>query len=1393
MAVLTNTMMQGTAADTDDDAYQIEKSLRFNDPDSPSLTKTFSTGNTRTWTWAAWVKRSTTGVQHNLFSAYADGNNQGYLVLENDDMIAFDQRIGGTWSNSTKTDALFRDTSAWYHITFVFDSPNAVESERIRLFINGERYTGPWDDAPNCTQDLQGTYNSNVEHQIGRGQANSNYLDGYLADVHFIDGLALSPAAFGSFNSTGVFNPKTFALPTPNDSTTWSGSVTSSTGSYFAGGNYNPPKLFDGLLTTWVAADVAQSAITFSPSGGISYSQSVEVYQVDSGGTDSHKAVFTLTDTDGTIRTTSVEDSSGQWTTLHEGTGKFTELKAQANASANTFNYWAAIKVDGVILVDGQTDETYTEWAASTSDNVNSFHLKFNDTSTNGALGKTSINNGQLEGATGGLPIYNTSDDYGDVKGSGYRADSSAGTTDGTGLVLAVPGDSVASGTADVHQQINTGSSNKAVTVGNDAVVSTAESRLYGSSLYFDGTNDYLSFPNSSDFTFGSGNFTVECWVKPDGTPAANNGIMGQWDHSNDQRCWLIQTTTGNIFRGLVNINGTVGGNTIVTGTKIITPGQWHHLAFVRNSNTLYLYVNGFLDTSASFSGTVLTPSDPVLIGSTTVSDYSYKGWLNDARIYKGVAKYTANFKPPTRNDFTVNNLDAQVGITDTTTDTIKNWRCYKNYSGTSEYGVDYKIQWSNDNSTWTDAVSGNLTSGGAGCGWLEGDTAYAGSQTAKYWKLKLLGSTGVHAPRTTKIELKKADDSWVNVQSWSSGNESCNDSGEYTWDTIERTWTGSGTYYEATVADIDSLIDSPTNYGTDTGAGGEVRGNYCTWDPLSKGSDMTLSQGNLKIDTTSTAWTNANVVGTIGATTGKWYWEVNGTDAEAQFGIHKGSAPPITSSNFVHAGGTGYALYNLVARAYHDSSYKSWGSTWGTGDVIGVALDLDTGALWFSKNGAWTDASGTSNSATVKSQLEAGTTTNATYTWTPSGEVFRPCVAFRLNPDSGASYANFGQRAYKYTAPSGFKSLCTQNLDDLFGEADKNNPSKYFDITTYTGDGNSTRTITGVFDFAADLVWSKNRSTTNNNQIYDRIRGDGNRLHPDSDIAENTNSGTYGFVEAGTAAGSIDIIDGSDGSYNMNESGNKFVVWAWDAGTAASGANNDGSLNIASGDQWTNQTAGFSITKYTGPGSGDFTFGHGLNAVPDFIIIKQIDATGNWIVQHKDITLGSGRLILNSNTSASTSHADIYWNSTAPTNTLISIGDNSNVYDNGGTFICYAWTPIPGYSAFGKYTGNDDTDGPFVYTGFKPRWFLMKETNDATNWLVYDSERDVANPTQFYLFPNDSAGGNTYDASSTNLPVDFLSNGFKIRNDNSGTNADTQTYIWTAFADHPFKIARAQ
>jgi hypothetical protein len=363
----------------------------------------------------------------------------------------------------------------------------------------------------------------------------------------------------------------------------------------------------------------------------------------------------------------------------------------------------------------------------------------------------------------------------------------------------------------------------------------------------------------------------------------------------------------------------------------------------------------------------------------------------------------------------------------------------------------------------------------------------------------------------------------------------------------------------------------------------------------------------------------------------------------------------------------------------------------------------------------------------------------------------------------------NFGQRPFAYTAPSGFKALCTQNLPTpTIGATSTTQADDFFNPVLYTGTG-ATRTVTGV-NFAPDFVWIKSRSAAYNNRLYDRVRGVENVLQSNTTAAEASDGGGL------TAFGSDGFTLGS--SVSQNENGSTFVAWNWKANGAGS-SNTAGSITSTVS---ANTTSGFSIVTYTGTGSGTATIGHGLGVAPSMIIVKFRNTTSNWSIYHASVG-NTKRLVF---TTAAEETGSGYWNNTTPTSTVFTLGTDLNQsYD----FVAYCFAPVAGYSAFGSYTGNGSSDGPFVFTGFRPRYVLIKSTAGGRGWGIFDSARGTFNVNKLLLEANSSGA----EIDSANYQLDFLSNGFKIRTDNQYMNANGSTYIFAAFAEFPFKYSPAR
>ena len=346
---------------------------------------------------------------------------------------------------------------------------------------------------------------------------------------------------------------------------------------------------------------------------------------------------------------------------------------------------------------------------------------------------------------------------------------------------------------------------------------------------------------------------------------------------------------------------------------------------------------------------------------------------------------------------------------------------------------------------------------------------------------------------------------------------------------------------------------------------------------------------------------------------------------------------------------------------------------------------------------------------------------------------------------------------------PSGFLALCEDNLPAP-AIAD---PGEYMRTVLYDGDSNSGRSITGV-GFKPDFVWLKHRNNTGGHGLYDSVRGVGLRLDTQSTNGDSASQGVTSFDSDGFSLGAT-----------FNTTGRNTVAWCWKAGGAAV-SNTDGTTTSQVS---VNQTAGFSIVSYTGTGA-NATVGHGLGKTPKMVIVKNRDSALNWIIWHSAI---AGTQYLRFATNAVTNLGTV-WNSSTPTSSIINLGSSIGTNESTSTFIAYCWAEIEGFSKFGSYTGNGSADGPFVYTGGKPAFLMIKRTDTADDWIIVDSSRSPVNGSNFFLYPNLSLGD-----APTNIGFDFLSNGFKLRGSISNRNASGGTYIFACWMESPFTTANAK
>ena len=532
----------------------------------------------------------------------------------------------------------------------------------------------------------------------------------------------------------------------------------------------------------------------------------------------------------------------------------------------------------------------------------------------------------------------------------------------------------------------------------------------------------------------------------------------------------------------------------------------------------------------------------------------------------------------------------------------------------------------------------------------------------------------------------------------------------------------------------------------------------------LSSGNNVSTEDGGL----TSNSPTNHEIVGNLGASSGKFYYEAQiqdeGTSNADGVGWvcldgkgHNGTTEGGYSMFIRNNGGT--VRGNTGSRSDQNAGSHE---NFTRGDTIGVAIDLDNRIADWYKNG-------------IKhtfylnfSNLSGGTLEG------------KPFLPFALHRQSGKIKFNFGQRPFRFRPPEGYKTLSTNNIRTSIL------PKKHFGIVLYTGDNTTSRDISGL-QFQPDFIWIKPRSIVSNHTVVDSVRGVHNRLIVNSTGANVNNGATVkAFYPDGFQIGNSSLL---------NTNGATHVAWCWKAGGNSNTFNVDGkghSTTSAAGitegstsltGASVNREAGFSIVTAIAPSSGNFTIGHGLDVTPDVVISKSTGSSLYWAMYFRGATNTNRQYIqLNSNIEVRTSGGDM-WGSNIHTSTLLGLSAG-NAMVAGDTFVCYSWAEKPGYSKFGLYKGNgDDYDGPFEYTGFRPALVIYKNVStNGRNWRMLDSTRDTENRTGKQLFPNLSNA----ESDFTTGGVEYYSNGFKIRTDSAQYNTLGDLYIYMAYAEFP-------
>ena len=833
-------------------------------------------------------------------------------------------------------------------------------------------------------------------------------------------------------------------------------------------------------------------------------------------------------------------------------------------------------------------------------------------------------------------------------------------------------------------------SSSKHFIIPNGDVIHTSDQKKNGAtSLYFDDTSDTLRTSDSSDFTFGTNDFTIEAYVRrtrqgddewffiqSDGTSANTSIGLHFWSSS-----------YGDVNKPTMRMR--IGGSNYDTnGTTVTVANTWYHIAGVRQGNTFRIYVNGVQEGTTTNSGAIHDPTTPFVIGAVNSGGSAgLKGYMDQIRI-SNVCRYPdgTSFTPPTS-------------------------------------------QFTPDSNT------------------------------------KLLVQSNVLHHLGTDVSGQ--------------GND----------------FTPNG------LVGSDSVLDTPSN-------------NFATVKTLGTPAVTTMAEGNLYLDTNATGNARANRstgMSTYFVNSGKWYCEHYHLGINTMVGV----APPqimrpYTSDNtryvMVYSGGG-----NKYVNTNGSESNSTYATNYYVGGTTGILIDMDqtTPVMYVSYNGQWANGSGAwnqSNPYTSGGAIPMGDsffTNNIDSTLSGSNGRKGYCGFWSANAGGGEArhIYNFGQDStfagsttsggykdsagigdFKYPVPDGALALCSNNLSRLDNERNTTSlidPKKHFGVVTWSGNNStSNRKISGL-EFQPDLVWTKTRNHTYHHVWFDSNRGPSNRINSDENFLENHTNG--GYLASFDHDGFTWQYGGGSSNAWWNESGKNYVAWCWKAGGTPV-ANNDGDVTTQVS---FNEEAGFSIVKFTTPASGDaYSIGHGLGKIPELIIMKNRSVNNNWDIYHH----GNGdspeyrRLRINTNDARQGVSA---WNDFVPTSTIFKSRTSGNWYNSNSNVIAYCWYSIPGYSAFGCYEGNGQSDGPYVYTGFRPALIIIKSYSNGGNsytWFMCDSTTGPRNNIYQRLEPNTSNSQVT-DASNP-ATVDFYSDGFKLRGTGSMLNGNTVEYVYMAWAE---------
>ena len=1340
-------------------------------------------GNRRVWTLSAWLKYGYPDTAP-VFGCLTSGDTFDETNVRWTSQ-KYGMSSGGSWN--TTFDPKIRDSSQWHHLVWAQDTTQTAENDRVKLWINGVGIT-TMANATWPTQNGESSINSTSQHEIGgRGDTDSVWLDGQMSEVYFIDGQQLNASYFGfSDPLTDTWRPKKYinTVASPGDK---SGVVGFGTNGFYLpmNGRYGP---------------------------GV--------------------------------------DQSGQGNDYFGGPFMPASVVPQETTAA--------------------------------------------------------------------LPIWNTCNG-GRIASAGIRTDPLSQY-----CVLAVPlwGRGATSGgvgiASDYSHLINSTSTEKVPTLhdygsGQGPIGVRTAYNFYNESVFFDGDEAYtngssISYADSTDFEFGSGDYTLEGWIQPTGDlgNSDENCIISKYQATGSKREWMLFLDSGSgndrLRWSWSNDSGGSATHIYSATGKIKSAGGagnigWYHWAVCKDSTNVRMYVNGVQQDDVNSSPGTITGTDRDLSigayysGTTVGKNGMYRGFQSDVRIYKGVAKYAngVNFTPASSQPALMKDSPSGVvhkaafetppsgsGYFDGGSDWVKSSSTSSDYAmGSGDFTIecfcyfnstaDYAYLWDfrhdddadnliycyqNINQDKLHVGVGAVGSVDAGICPINKWNHVALVRQSGTVKTYINGNnthtfseaTDISASNSLYIGARYSEA--YTAAGWISNFRAVKGTAVYTSNFIPPTEplksiTNTKVLMLQSVDDVTETVTAPTAMTAVATAHAQTfnpfdnintcqgpPANYATLNYYCKGIDCQTYHGNLHAKYAGVTGRTATPA-TVGVKNGKYYWEHQIIGGFYTKGIGPDS---LDFDTFLTLGITN--TYNNAETTGSDSIGKWLGHTsagWGlggwdsepynnnstidadymdgavfaVGDIIGVAFDADNGKVYWHKNGVYGGPNG---------NPQKGLNPGATVT---TGVMYYPAIGQGDGPGDGSDgcevECNFGQRPFAYTPPLGYSPVCVTNADiGTTMDPVPARPDQVVGITSYTGTGGGNNHV-HTLKFSPDFIWIKCRNAgSTDHMVFDTIRGfdgsgDAEYLSPNTNSAQGSDSGHHlqsfdvnGFTLQGTSsrtnyddstyAAWCFKAGGSKGTYNIDD-----VEYA----SASAAGLTDGNYNPTACS--INTKGGFGIVTWNGDltGSGTKSIAHGMPGFADaswMIISKRYEGgTSDWWVQHSAIANGADVLKLNSSAGKTSISSD--GTLTSPTNTLFYGNWNSGLAGSTNN-IAYYWKEIPGQQKFGYYMGSNDSEqGAFVYTGFRPAMIMTKRMGDTSDWVIWDNRRSnygtpdgfgAYNPNPYQLFAEDDTGGNTYDAQSSNYPVQIFSNGFKMVTTDGNVNA-AQDYIYCCWGSQAF------